>query len=121
MHFAGACGSIREELKPLLTEDDVELLLIAKWKDVRVALPPIDRRGQPPCHGKHLGIQIDADNGSCRAEAFLREPRNDTRAASDIENAVTWPEINVSKQRFDPRREEPAHKHLLVDLGETRL
>jgi hypothetical protein len=67
MHLASGCGSIPEELKPLLAEDDVKLLGIAKWKGANIAFPPIDRGGYPARDGKHLGVQVDPHNPPRRA------------------------------------------------------
>lgn len=121
VHLPRGCGSIGEELKPLLAEDDVKRFASAKRKGSGVSLPPIERGSHPSCDGKHLRIQVDTDHRPTRAQALLRETSDDTRPASDIEKAVAWLEFNVLEQRLDPRPEEWAHERLLVELGKTRL
>src|SRR5690242_13907915 len=84
MHLA-SCGSlVGDELEPLLAQDDIEALAIVKRQGSGVALPPIDRRNQPPCDGEHVGIEVDANDRPGRCEASLREPGNDPGSASDI-------------------------------------
>jgi hypothetical protein len=109
MHLASCQRAILEELKPLLAEDDVKLLLIAKRKGTGIPFPPIDCGGQPACHGKHLGIKIDPDDLSCGTEPFLGQSGNNAGSASDIKEAVAWPKPNVCKQGLDPRLEERAY------------
>jgi hypothetical protein len=120
-HLAGSYGAIREELKSLLTENDIKLLVNTKRKIAGVAFPPIDRGGNTARDGKHLGIHVDPDYRPCRAEAFLRQPSNNTGSTGYVENAIAWSEPNVFKQSVDPGLEQRAYKHLLVDLGETHL
>jgi hypothetical protein len=119
MHLPGGCRSTHEELKPLLTEDDIKLFAIEKRKGDSVAFPPVNRGINPPCDGEHLRIQVDANNLPGRTLALLGHSRNDPGSARDIENAVAWPEFDVLKQRLDPRLEERADQGLLIDLGET--
>jgi hypothetical protein len=121
MHLPGGCGSIWEELKPLLTEDNVKLFAIAKRKGASVAFPPVNRGSYPACDGEHLRIQVDANNRPRRPLALLGNSRNDPGTARDIENAVASRESNVLKQRPDPRLEERADQGLLIDFGETCL
>jgi hypothetical protein len=121
MHLPGACGSIREELKSLLTENNVKVFAIAKRKGASVAFPPVNRGSHPPCDGEHLRIQVDANNRPRRTQALLGNSRNDPGSACNIENAVARPEFNVLKQRLDPWLEKWADQGLLIDLGEAWL
>ncbi|HEX6721874.1 MAG TPA: hypothetical protein VF107_09920 [Burkholderiaceae bacterium] len=120
-HLSGRGGSIREELESLLAEDDVKLFARVKRKGAGLALPPIHCGSQPSCDSEHLGIRVDADNRPCGAEALLCKPRNDPGAASDIENAVAWPESNVLEERLDPGLEERSDEDVLVHLGKGCL
>lgn len=87
MHLPGPCRSIRKELEPLLTEDDIKSFAVAKRERAGVSFPPINRARQPPCDGEHLRIHVDADNRPRRANPFLRESRNNPGSARNIENA----------------------------------
>ena len=121
MHLPGGCSSIEQELKPLLTEHDIKGFAIPERELGSVAFPPIDRGSHPPCDREHLRIHVDPNNHPRRTQARPGNSRNDTGSARDIENAVAVPELNVLKQRLDPRLEERANKGQFIDLGETRL
>ena len=71
--------------------------------------------------GKHLWTHVNADNGPSLAQAFFRQPGNDAGSASDVEDAVPRPELDVFENKVGPGPEERAHQRLLVELGETQL
>jgi hypothetical protein len=88
MHLASGGSLIGEELKPLLTENDMKPLSIQERQSSGVTFPPIDRRGHPPCDGQHLGIHVHAYDRPGRPQVLLGEPGNDARTASDIDDAI---------------------------------
>ena len=121
MHLPGACRSIRKELKPLLTDDDIESFAVAKRERAGVSFPPIDRARDSPRDGDHLRFQVNADNRPRRVNPLLGESRDNPGSARDIENAVARPDSNILKQGRDPGLEEWGNQDLLIDLGETWL
>jgi hypothetical protein len=87
MHLSSGSSRIREKLKPLLAQNHIKPLAMQKWQCTGIAFPPINHRSYPPCDGQHVGIQVNANDRPKRCQALVGEPRNDSGAASDIDDA----------------------------------
>jgi 23S rRNA (uridine2552-2'-O)-methyltransferase len=119
-HLARGRWFVWKELEPLLTDHDVELLVVKKRQGAGVAFAPIDIWRHLPRHREHGGTEVDADRLPGTREAFLRDPCDDARSARDVQDAISLRELEVIEQLFDPGPEQRAHERLLVDLGKTQ-
>src|SRR5690348_5544069 len=121
MHLPYRGWFVTNELKPLLTDDDVKSFFLPKGKSRGVAFAPVDTSRDPAGYGNHLRIQVDADDFPCLAQAFSGESCDDSGSTGDVENAGPVREANVVEKQGGPGLEQRADKRLLVHFGKAHL
>jgi hypothetical protein len=119
IHLAQSDPPVGEELKPELTEDDVESLVSERQRP-GVGLAPFDRgttwSRERSGNGKHARIEINRDDHPALAHLLGRDARDHARATRDIEHPVTRPEICQVDDEPRPRSEHSRDEVAFVDV-----
>src|SRR5690606_18082256 len=113
-HLARRNHLVGEELQPLLTDDDVELLVVIQGKRSRLPLAPLDIRSDTPRYRKHVRTDINPYVRPGFAEAFARDTRRDAGSEDEGEHTIRRQQADGLEGDFGPRLEQGAGEPPLV-------
>jgi hypothetical protein len=118
-HLPEGLGRVGEEHQSRLTQHDVEHC-IGEGQCTGVTLSPLDLAGCAAGHREHRLVQIDADDCSYAGQALRRHSGNDTGAARDVEDSITWVHGGGIHQNGCPLAEQGRNESRLVRLGRSQ-
>jgi hypothetical protein len=113
-HFLKRSRPIGKELKSLLTQHNVKTFCL-EWQVKSTTLDPFDGSRPCPRDAQHCGVKVYADEPP-GMPALFGQPRHDTSAAGDVEQAFAAPRRDAVEQIIGPNRSDSRHEIALVNL-----
>jgi AraC-like DNA-binding protein len=114
-HLAKGRGAIIEEHETELADDSVETP-VREREGFGSAFPPFDARALAARDRQHVGVGIDARDGTLRPNALERCAGKNTDAAGDIQYAFAEPDPRRLSDDGGPLLEQRRDKHLVIDF-----
>ena len=115
-HLAQSRGGVGEEHERELADDGIERA-VGERQVQRIAAAPIDRRLQPPRHGEHVVVEIEAGHRPGGTDAGERAAREDAGAACDVQDPVARPDLRDLGHDGRPLGEQGGNEVSLVGDG----